>query len=54
MAKSKKLLPRNNGTGTLVGVRVQPPLMKRLDKARGKQTRPEKIREVMDRSLPKG
>lgn len=54
MPKAKKPAPRNGGTGKLVGVRVQPPLMKRLDKARGKLTRPEKIREAMDRSLPKG
>lgn len=39
-------------TGTLVGVRPQPDLLARLDKARGGLTRPQKIREILEKELP--
>lgn len=45
--------PRPKGAGEMVGVRVQPPLLKRLDKARGGRTRPDWIRSLLERALPK-
>lgn len=43
---------RGKVKGELVGTRMQPDLLKRLDRARGDMTRPEKIRAVLDKGLP--
>ena len=37
--------------GVLVGVRMQPKLLKRLDKHRGGKTRPQAIRELLEKHL---
>ena len=37
--------------GVLVGVRLQPKLLKKLDKHRGGQTRPQAIREILEKFL---
>ena len=37
--------------GKLVGVRIQPDLLARLDAARGGMTRPQKIREILEEAL---
>jgi len=42
----------SGGAGTLVGVRLQPKLLKRLDKHRGGKTRPQAIRELLEKHLP--
>lgn len=39
------------GPGTLVGVRMQPDLLAKLDKYRGGQTRPQAIREILEKNL---
>ena len=41
----------SGGAGTLVGVRLQPKLLKRLDKHRGGKTRPQAIRELLEKHL---
>lgn len=40
-----------DGTGTLVGVRIQPGLLARLDAYRGGKTRPQAIRELLEKHL---
>lgn len=48
----KEASTRGKVKGELVGTRFQPDLLKRLDKAKGDMTRPEKIRDVLDKALP--
>ena len=40
--------------GRLIGVRLQPDLLARLDKHRGGQTRPEAIRRLVEKELGDG
>lgn len=57
MATPKRGRPKTTGRGKFIGVRVHPPLLKRLDlhiKSKGKprRSRPQAIREIVDESLP--
>lgn len=52
MAAAGGISTRGKVKGELVGTRMQPDLLKRLDKSRGDKTRPEKIRDVLDKGLP--
>lgn len=48
----EKAISDGAGTiGTPVVVRMQPGLLARLDKARGGMTRPQKVREILDKAL---
>ncbi len=49
--------PKTTGRGQMIGVRVHPPLLRRIDqhiKAKGKprRSRPQAIREIVDEVLP--
>ena len=39
--------------GTMIGVRLQPDLLRRLDRARGGSNRAQHIRAILDLRLPK-
>ena len=45
---------RAKQAGTLVGVRLQPDLLRRVDATRGERSRPETIRELIGLGLTYG
>lgn len=45
--------PRSPVPGFNIGVRLQPELLDRLDRARGGRTRPDMIRAILELRLPK-
>lgn len=47
----KRRGPAPTGKGQLIGVRLQPDQLAKLDAVRGDQTRPEAIRAILSKAL---
>jgi len=51
LTQKKKRGPKPTGKGSLIGTRLQPGLLERLDEWRGNLTRPEAIRRLIEAGL---